>query len=74
MGIYIVSIEGNIGSGKTTLMSHLKQYYKDCPFVRFVREPVDEWETYVDENGTNMLQKFYGDQHKYAFPFQVLEC
>ena len=39
----IVSIEGNIGSGKSTLMKNLKEYYKNNNQVLFLKEPVDEW-------------------------------
>ena len=31
----IVSIEGNIGSGKTTLMTHLKEEYKKVEIEKF---------------------------------------
>jgi len=67
----IVSIEGNIGSGKTTLLEYLKTQYKTKPVV-FVREPVDEWETIKDSEGNTMLQKFYADQEKYSFSFQMM--
>jgi len=67
----IVSIEGNIGSGKTTLMEYLKTHFKSKPIV-FLKEPVDEWETIKDHEGTTMLQKFYADQEKYSFSFQMM--
>ena len=38
----IISIEGNIGSGKTTLFEKLKTDIHD-PNVVFLREPVDIW-------------------------------
>ena len=67
----IVSIEGNIGSGKTTLLEYLKTHYKNKPIV-FLREPVDEWEKIKDNEGNTMLQKFYADQEKYSFSFQMM--
>jgi deoxyadenosine/deoxycytidine kinase len=68
----IISIEGNIGSGKSTLLSNLQEEFKDNKNVIFLKEPVDEWETFQDENGVTMLEKFYGNQEKYSFPFQMM--
>lgn len=68
----IVSIEGNIGSGKSTLLANLRTYYASNANVIFLKEPVDEWEKIKDENGTTILEKFYGDQNKYSFPFQMM--
>jgi len=70
--IEIISIEGNIGSGKSTILTELKQYYSDNAHVIFVREPVDEWENITDKDGTTMLQKFYNDPKTYSFPFQMM--
>jgi deoxyadenosine/deoxycytidine kinase len=68
----VITIEGNIGSGKTTLLTHLKEQHKDNSNVVFLREPVDEWESIKDAEGISMLQKFYADQEKYSFPFQMM--
>ena len=68
----LVSIEGNIGSGKSTLMKNLKEYYKNNNQVLFLKEPVDEWEKIKDSNGITILEKFYKDQDKYSFPFQMM--
>jgi deoxyadenosine/deoxycytidine kinase len=68
----IISIEGNIGSGKSTLLSNLKKYYENNPNVVFLKEPVDEWEKIKDENGITILEKFYTDQNKYSFAFQMM--
>jgi deoxyadenosine/deoxycytidine kinase len=68
----IVSIEGNIGSGKSTLLSNLRSYYGDNANVIFLKEPVDEWEKIKDENGVTILEKFYSDQNKYSFSFQMM--
>lgn len=67
-----VSIEGNIGSGKSTLLDNLKNYYKNNNRVVFIKEPVQEWSKICDSNGNTMLQKFYEDQFKYAFSFQMM--
>lgn len=67
-----ISIEGNIGSGKTTLLAHLQNKYKNDKNYVFLKEPVDEWCSIIDENGINILQNFYGNPEKYAFSFQIL--
>ena len=68
----IISIDGNIGSGKSTLLNILKTQLAENKDVIFLREPVDIWESIVDENGTNIIEKFYEDQSKYAFSFQLI--
>jgi deoxyadenosine/deoxycytidine kinase len=71
---YIFSIEGNIGSGKSTMVRLLEQTTQTIagkPIV-YVLEPVDEWTKIKDSSGNTILQKFYGDQHKYAFSFQMM--
>jgi len=69
----IISIEGNIGSGKSTILEKLQDFMKDNNRIVFLKEPVNIWETIKDENtGENILQKFYNNQNKYAFPFQVM--
>ena len=70
--ITIVSIEGNIGSGKSTLLETLKTTFKDNSNVFFLREPVDEWAKIKDKDGNTMLQKFYANQQKYSFAFQMM--
>lgn len=70
--INIVSIEGNIGSGKSTLLENLRHYYSNNSHVIFLKEPVDDWAKIQDENGVTMLEKFYADQEKYSFPFQMM--
>lgn len=69
----IISIEGNIGSGKSTILDKLEKEIGLGSQVAFLREPVDIWEKIKDgKTGENILQKFYADQEKYAFPFQVM--
>ena len=68
----IISIEGNIGSGKSTLFEKLKIHFVNNKNIIFVREPVDIWESIQDENGTTILEKFYQDQIKYSFSFQIM--
>ena len=65
----IVSLEGSIGVGKTTLLRSLKQMYLDDRSVVFVEEPVDEWV----RNG--FLSRLYTDPTTGpAFQAMVLTC
>lgn len=68
----IISIEGNIGSGKSTLLANLKNKFECNPNIIFLREPVDEWAKIKDEHGKTILEKFYAEQEKYSFPFQMM--
>lgn len=68
----ILSIEGNIGSGKSTIIDYLKEKYNSINEIIFLPEPVDEWETIKDEENNTILQKFYADQKKYSFTFQIM--
>jgi deoxycitidine kinase len=70
--IKIISIDGNIGSGKTTLLHNLRKKYENSERVIFLKEPVDEWEKITDKEGVTMLQKFYANQEKYSFSFQMM--
>lgn len=72
--VKIYSCEGNIGAGKTTLISHLEQMCKviENKKIILLREPVDIWEQVCDEEGKNILKHFYLEPEKYAFAFQIL--
>ena len=80
----IISIEGNIGSGKSTIMEYLKNNFDthiqtniNTPNntnlkICYLQEPVDVWNSFTDENGINVIEAYYKDQEKYAFPFQMM--
>ena len=55
----IYSIEGNIGSGKSTLIENLQGEF-DKGIV--IPEPVDKW---------TLLPEFYKDKRRYAFSFSM---
>ena len=63
----IFSLEGNIGSGKSTILQKL-----EADGITVIQEPVDVWESIKDKEGETILSKFYRDQDKYAFPFQMM--
>jgi len=71
----IISVEGNIGSGKSTILKFLGEHYKGEGKennIIFLQEPVDEWNSITDKDGTTILSKFYENQEKYSFPFQMM--
>lgn len=68
----IISIEGNIGSGKSTLVSILHKLYQHDSNYCFLQEPVDIWNTIKDEGGVTILQRFYEDTERFAFQFQMM--
>jgi deoxyadenosine/deoxycytidine kinase len=66
----VIGIEGNIGVGKTTFLDNLKSIMS-VEKATFISEPVDEWLSITDDEGKNILAKFYEDKRKYAFQFQI---
>lgn len=73
----VISIEGNIGSGKSTFNKALEEYFKNednCYGLKicFLLEPVDIWNTIKDKDGRTMIECYYADQERYAFPFQMM--
>ena len=63
----IISIEGNIGSGKSTLVKHLRKVNIDWIFLD---EPVTEWEKLKNDKGESLLQLFYKDMPRWSYTFQ----
>ena len=68
----IITIEGNIGSGKSTLVDNLEKAFIDDNTVCFLQEPVEIWNNIKDKDGKNMIEKYYSNQEKYAFSFQMM--
>ena len=69
---FLISIEGNIGSGKTNLFNLLRNR-PALSNVIFIEEPVGLWETIRDDTtGESLLQRFYTDPERYAFAFQTM--
>lgn len=76
----IASIDGNIGSGKTTGKAKLQEYIMSLKkkkttvddSIIFVDEPTCEWEQIKDENGVPILTNLYKDVKRFAFRFQMM--
>ena len=68
----IVSIEGNIGVGKSTFINILeKKWDGGCEVVS---EPVDIWKKLTNSDGKNILQIFYEDISRWSYSFQNVAC
>lgn len=68
----LFAIDGNIGSGKSSRVNDLKKYLKGNPSFIFLQEPVDDWNSIKTSDGITILEKFYSNQEKYAFSFQMM--
>lgn len=58
-----VAVEGNVGSGKSTLIKYFEKFNE----VETNPEPIETWR---DLNGHNLLQLTYSDPHRWNFAFQ----
>ena len=64
----ILSLEGNVGSGKSTLTRLLSEFFKEK--FKFLQEPVDDWmETKTNEE--NILTYYYRDPKRASYLFQM---
>ena len=63
----LISIEGNIGSGKSTMLKKLRELEPDWTFVD---EPVDNWLTIRNDAGESLLEVFYKDIKRWSYTFQ----
>jgi len=62
----VLSVEGNIGAGKSTFLKVLNKYFGEDN-IEVLPEPVDRW---VNCRGQNLLETFYRDPARYAYTFQ----
>ena len=71
--VKLVSIEGNIGAGKSTFLNDIEKICKNRRIdeIRILREPVDECERITDGTKT-ILELFYENPAEYGFPLQIL--
>ncbi len=74
MPVQIVSIEGNIGAGKSRIFNKLSKRFEKDTRVAFVEEPVDEWLRCRDDEGRSILDRYYESPATHSFKFQMLAC
>jgi len=70
----LISIEGNIGTGKTTFVEIFKKLLETLyPHhkIVFLKEPIDEWFKITNNDGRNILDYFYKDQLRWSYSFQM---
>jgi deoxyadenosine/deoxycytidine kinase len=63
----ILSIEGNIGGGKSTMLQSLKIKH---PEYIYIDEPVDMWQSLKTDDNKSLLQLFYQDTTRWAYTLQ----
>jgi deoxyadenosine/deoxycytidine kinase len=63
----LISFDGNIGAGKSTLIEHMRTH---IPEITVVQEPVADWVTLKNEKGENLLELFYRDTARWCYTFQ----
>jgi len=63
----LISIEGNIGAGKSYLLSSMRKAH---PEYCFIDEPVEFWESLRNEDNLSLLEVFYADQRRWSYTFQ----
>ena len=68
----IYYIEGNIGTGKSTVINNLKDLL-DPTSNKFIYlfEPVDEWQS-IKQNNKDIITYFYENNNNWAFSFQIM--
>jgi len=75
----IISVEGNIASGKSTFLDIIKEYN---PNFNIIPEPIHEWQNVMDPRATegssfasynsyNLFELAAQEPSKYLFPFQL---
>lgn len=63
----LISIEGNIGAGKTTLFNRLRESH---PEWTFIEEPVDFWSTLKNSKGQSLFELYYNNKERWSYTFQ----
>lgn len=66
----IISIEGNIGSGKTKLINNLKIKYEFNKNVKFMDNSYKQLFHLKDDNNKNLIDYFLEDKIKYSYILQ----
>jgi deoxyguanosine kinase len=76
--MFIISFEGNIGCGKSTIVQRLREVMPSFhdgntsyPII-YIDEPVKVWNGIRDNQGKGIIERYYEDQSKFAFQFQMM--
>jgi deoxyadenosine/deoxycytidine kinase len=63
-----ISIEGNIGSGKSTILKVIRENF---PELAILDEPLSDWQNVGEKKNINLLELYYKDQARWGFTFQI---
>ena len=63
-----ISIEGNIGSGKSTILKIIRENF---PELSILDEPLTEWQNVGEKKDINLLGLYYGQPERWGFTFQI---
>lgn len=63
-----ISIEGNIGSGKSTILKVIRENF---PELTILDEPLSDWQNVGEKKNINLLEMYYKDQTRWGFTFQI---
>ena len=69
--VKIISVEGNIGVGKSTLIKNVMNHYKNNSNVIFLMEDLTLWNNIKDSNGKSIFELYYKNQKDYSFSFEI---
>jgi deoxyadenosine/deoxycytidine kinase len=67
MNPIIISLDGNIGAGKSTFLAEIRKRLHD---IQVVDEPVGQWTALKNAEGKNLLELFYENKKRWAYTFQ----
>ena len=65
-----IAIEGNIGVGKSTFLSLMRQVKGLDGNIVTMPEPVSKWQNVGGNSDYNLLQRFYEQPHRFSYTFQ----
>lgn len=65
--IIVISIEGNIGSGKSTILNIMKKRWTD---LIISPEPLAIWLNMKNNDGKNILETFYNNRQRWSYTLQ----
>jgi len=63
-----ISIEGNIGSGKSTILRIIKER---IPELNILEEPLNDWQSVGINKDVNLLELYYNEPSRFGFTFQI---
>lgn len=61
----VIIIEGNIATGKSTLLNLIKEYFKENKKVQIIQEPIENWQE------SKLFKLYYENQKQYSELFQM---